>query len=258
MLIGIVLAGRRNTARLLAAAPEAEWEALVPVAGRPMVGHVVEALAGTPGVERLIVAGPPEAGGPGVTVVPPGQRVTASLRHALDAIPGCRDPEAELLIATGDAPLLTAGALEALLAECRARGLGLGYPIVPRALCEARFPGVRRTYVRLREGSFTGGNCFYLRGEAVDAALGLLERFYAERKRPWRLAGLLGWRLLLGLLLGTAGLAAAEAAGSRLLAFPAGAVRADDPGIGVDVDGPEDLELCRRVLAQRPALPRNH
>jgi len=248
--IGIVLAGRRNTAGLAAAAPDVEWESLVPIAGRPMLGHVVEALTATPAVDRVIVAGPPAFVAAGVLVVPPGERVTASLRHALDAAPSCRAPGEELLIATGDAPLLTAAAVGALIDGARRRGLHLAYPIVRRELCEASFPGVHRTYVRLREGAFTGGNCFYLQGTAVDSALALLERFYAERKRPLRLARLLGWGLLLGLVLGRARLEDAEAAGSRLLGHPAGAVVAEDPGVGVDVDRPEDLEICRAFLAR--------
>lgn len=248
MAVGIVLAGRRNTGALAEAEPAQEWEALIPVGGRPMLEHVVGALTGVPEVRRVIVAGPPGFSAPGVTLVPPGERVTASLRNALEADPTSRAPAEELLIATGDAALLNARAVAALLAGARERGLEVAYPIVPRERCEAAYPGVRRTYVRLREGAFTGGNCFYLRGDAVEAALSLLERLYADRKRPLRLAGLFGWGLLLGLLLGRARLADAEAAGSRVLGHTAGALVTEDPGVGVDVDRPEDLALCRAVL----------
>ncbi len=253
MAIGIILAGRRNTAGLAAAAPEVRWEALIPIAGRPMVSYVVDALVAVPDVTRVIIAGagPAELVAPDVLVVAPGERVSTSLRHALAAAPNSRVPGEELLVATADAPLLTTGALGVLMEAARERELYLAYPIIRKEVCEATFPGVRRTYVHLREGSFTGGNCFYLKAAAVDGALALLERFYAERKRPLRLAGLLGWPLLIELVLGRARLVSAEAAGSRLLGFPAGAVPVDDPGMGVDVDGPEDLELCRAFLSAR-------
>ena len=241
---GIVLAGRRNEGRLRAAAPACEWEALVPLAGQAMGRYVVAALAGA--VDRVIVAGPEGlAAGDALTVAPGGDLV-ATLRSALGALPA---DEQEVILAAGDAPLLTAVAVTELMAACRARSLAFGYPIVGRAACEDAYPGVRRTYVRLREGSFTGGNCLFVRRAAVPALLALAEQVYAARKRPLRLAGILGWGLALGLLTGTARLAAAERAGSRLLGQRAGAVRCADPGVGVDVDKPEDLELCRRVLA---------
>lgn len=249
----IVLAGRKNTGRLRAAAPEVAWEALIPLAGRPMAGYVVAALGAVREVRQLIVAGPTELAQGAVRQVDPGADLADTLRRAAALLPA---EEEEVLLAAGDAPLLTAAALADLLAACRRRGLAFGYPIVSRARCEAQFPGVRRTYVRLREGAFTGGNCFYLRREALPAAMGFMERIYTARKRPLRLAALLGWGTVLHLLTGTLRLRDAERVGARLLGWPAAAVVMDDAGIGVDVDSPEDLELCRAVLeGRRSPLP---
>ncbi len=245
-MTGIVLAGRRNAGRLRSAAPEVAWEALVPLAGRPMASYVIAALQASAQIQRVVVAGPPELGGDGVLVVAPGDGVVDSLRNALQAVP--LDPADAYLIATGDAPLLTGDAVDALIGCARFRGLGFAYPVVPRVACEARFPGVKRTYVRLRDGEFTGGNCFLLSAGALQVALGLLAEVYAARKRPWRLARLLGVGFSLRLVLGFAGVREAEAAASRLLGCAAGAVLAEDAGIGVDVDTMEHLVWCRRVL----------
>ena len=251
MVLGIVLAGRPNRGALRAAAADVAWEALIPLAGRPMASYVIAALAGTKDVERVVVAGPPELGGPAVDVAAPGQRVTDSLRRAMErAREGGLSPD-EVVIATGDAPLLTAATVAALIDHCRRRSLAFGYPIVARAVCEARFPGVRRTYVRIREGAFTGGNCFYLRAEAVDRVLELLDEVHAHRKHPLRLARMFGWGVVLGVLTGTAGLRRVEAVATRMLGCPAGAWVCPDPGIGVDVDTPGDLEVCRAAVTVR-------
>jgi len=251
MAVGIVLAGRRNVGALRAAAPECAWEALIPIAGLPMAGHTIAALAGASEITRVVVAGPAELAGRGVERVEPGPRVSDTLRAALAAARRGAGGE-ELVVAAGDAPLLTSSAVAGLIAEARGRGLGLCYPLARRAACEARFPGVRRTYVRIREGSFTGGNCCYMRADAVDGVLGLLERLHADRKRPVRLARHLGWGVVWALLSGRARLRGLEAAASRLLGCPAGAWSCPDPGIGVDVDRPADLELCRAVLGAGP------
>ncbi len=249
MPTGIVLAGRRNRGALRAAAPDHEWEALVPLAGRPMGQYVVDALADV--VDRIVVAGPKELVPTNGLWAEAGDDLLATLRAAVAAVP---HGERELLLAAADAPLLTAASLRELLAAARMRGLGFGYPIVRRSACEAAFPGVRRTYVRLREGVFTGGNCLYVACEALPSLLGFAERVFAARKRPLQLARLLGGGMVVALLLGRARLDMAERVGTRLLGVPAGAVCSTDPGIGVDVDKPDDLVLCRRVLEARAGV----
>lgn len=252
MVLGIVLAGRPNSKALRAAAPDVAWESLIPLAGRPMGAYVAAALAGVKDVEHVVVAGPPALAAPGVDVSAPGERLTDSLRGALRRANDTGCTADELVIATGDAPLLTAVTVAALIEHCRRRGLGFGYPIVARPACEARFPGVRRTYVRLREGVFTGGNCFYLRSAAMARALELLEQVHAHRKHPLRLARMFGLGTVFGVLAGTARLKGLEAAASRLLGCAAGAWVCPDPEIGVDVDDPGDLEICRTALAGLP------
>jgi hypothetical protein len=246
--VGIVLAGRPNTGALRAVAPECAWEALIPVGGSPMAALVAEALGAVAGVRRVVVAGPPDLADAGLTVAPPGTTAVESLRSAW-GVARAAGVEDEVLVASGDVPLLRAETVASLVAASRDRRLHLGYPVVRRETCERRFPGVRRTYVRLRDGAFTGGNCVYLRAEALPACLSLLERVYRDRKRPLRLAGLLGVRVLLALAVGRASLAGVEEAASRLLGHPAGAWICSDAGIGVDVDRPSDLALCRAALA---------
>jgi CTP:molybdopterin cytidylyltransferase MocA len=245
--IGIVLAGRPNTRALRAAAPDCPWEALIPIAGRPMTAYVVEALAAVKDVQRVIVAGPPELRVPGAVVVAPGAGVVSSWRAALAAA-GDGDDAQELLVSAGDAPLLRAETLERFLQSCRTRGLALGYPIVERSVCQQGFPGVRRTYVRLANGSFTGGNCAYVHRTAVEPCLELLDRVHRDRKHPLRLARLFGWGPLLALAFGRLRLETAEAAAGALLGVRAAAWISPDAGIGVDVDDADDLALCRAAL----------
>jgi GTP:adenosylcobinamide-phosphate guanylyltransferase len=237
---GVVLAGRRNEGRLRA--EPGEYEAQIPVAGRPMGAWVVAALQ--PVCDRVVVVGPE---GLGARALPPGPSLPDNLRRGVEAV----QPAEEILVATGDAPLVTAEALAAFLAASRAAGAALGYPVVPRSACEAAFPGTRRTYVRADGAEYTGGNCFYLRAEVVAPLLGQLEAFYRARKNPLRLAGLFGPRVLCALLLGRARIAALEAMASRRLGVPARGVVCADAGMGTDVDKPDDLTLARAVLGGR-------
>ncbi len=249
MVVGIVLAGRPNRGALRAAAPDADWEALIPLGGRPMASYVIAAVAGAREVQRVVVAGPDGLSAAGSMTVAPGDTLSDSLRNALRGLGAAGSVADELVIAAGDAPLLEAATVSELITHARRRALAFAYPIITRAVCDARFPGVRRTYVRIREGVYTGGNCFYLSTEAAPRVLELLEQLHAHRKHPLRLAGMFGWGAVLGLVTGTARLEHLEAAATRLLGRPAGAWVCPDAGAGVDVDDPGDLEVCRVALS---------
>jgi 2-phospho-L-lactate guanylyltransferase (CobY/MobA/RfbA family) len=243
---GIVLAGRANRGALRQAAPESLYEAEIDVAGRPMAAWVAAALAAVPGVRHLAVVGPPGLW-PGALVVSPRDSLASNLRAGLDAL---GDGDEAVLIAAGDAPLLTARAAGDLAAAAVAAGAQFGYPIVSRQACEAAFPGVRRTYVRMADGSFSGGNCFYLRRDAVETALALVSRLYAARKQPLRLARILGLSAVLGLLTGRARIADLERTAEVRFGLRARAFPSADAGLAVDVDRPEDLDLARAALAR--------
>lgn len=240
----VVLAGRPN-AGALRAVSAAPWEALVEVGGRPMVCRVVEALQGAAGVGDVVVVAPPAVAAAlsGVRVAPPGGDLVESLRHGLAAAGA-----GPVLAAGSDVPLLTPAMVERFLAACAAAGAATCYPVIPRAACEERFPGARRTYARLREGEFTGGNLFYLAPEAVAPVLALLERFYRARKSPLRLAALLGVGVFLRFLAGRLSIRDVERRFRQLTGCAGRAVICPDPEVGMDVDKPEDWRLVQERL----------
>ena len=57
----LILAGAPNTKKLTAVSPES-YEALIPIAGRPMVDFVVAALEDSSSVEQIVIVGPEELG----------------------------------------------------------------------------------------------------------------------------------------------------------------------------------------------------
>src|SRR5690606_20611534 len=83
----VVLAGATNRGKL-SEVSDVPHEALIPIAGRPMVHYVLEALKASDSVQRIIVVGPEEAlktaGLPdGVEVTPAGESMVENLRLGL-------------------------------------------------------------------------------------------------------------------------------------------------------------------------------
>ena len=270
-LHALVLAGAPNRGKLAQAAPE-PWEALIPVGDRPMVLYVLDALRAAGSVESAVLVGPaeldpflagypwgtgsaPAGTSPWLTRVDSGSSLMENLKRGLRVLP----QDGFTLVVTGDAVLLNGEVLRRFLADCREADRRANvrhevfYPIVTRQGMERLLPGSRRTYVRLADGEFTGGNIFLMSPSVVDKAGRLLEEAVAWRKQPWRLARLFGWRFLAALVLKRLKIATVERVVAERMGIAGKAIVTDAAEIGFDVDKPVDLDMARQWLGRGSA-----
>lgn len=241
----IVLAGRRNDGKLREVAPNCEWEALIEVGQRPMVSYVVEALQGA--IDgRICVVGPKEIEHvcPGVTVVTPGQGLVDNILAGLDALHDAQ----WVLLSTSDIPMLTVDSVKDFLRRCFEIKADFYYPIVLKEHAEAKYPGVKRTYVRTREGTFTGGNLMLATPAVIRSCAKQAEDFIKFRKSPVMLARLVGPVFLLKFFLNRLTVPELEHKISTMFNAVGRAVPTPYAEIGVDVDKPDDLALARSVI----------
>lgn len=243
---GIIMAGGPDSPGF-AAAGEPAQRGLALIEGRPMIGYVVDALRGAPGIgEILVVCRPDFPGIPGVDrVVPAAGDLVANIGAALAAC-----PESEgVLLTTADVPFMTSEAVQDYLERCHASGASFCWAAIRRETNDRRFPGMRRTYSRFVEGEFTGGNAAYLRPSLWPAIEPVLTRAYQARKKPWLLVRYLGPRILWRRLLNRLSIAEAEARVSQVFSGPCRAIITPFAEIGADVDDAADLRLARQLLA---------
>jgi molybdopterin-guanine dinucleotide biosynthesis protein A len=230
-------------------------KAFAPLRGRTMVDFVLDALRGSPRIERIMLVGPrglPPSVAPAVdALIPERGSLLDNLAAGLAGI----DPNRPVLALAADVPLLTPPAITEFVDAACALDADPGYGVVPRADVERAFPGARKTYVRLRDGVFTGGSLFLITPGAFLRARPVLERAILARKRPWQLARLLGASTLIGLATGGLRIDALEARVERVAGIRARAVICHHPEIGLDVDRSEDLAAMERYLAARGAAP---
>lgn len=224
---------------------------LLEVNGRPLVARVLTALRAASEIGRIALVAPPPvqvvASDAAVDVrVEAGDSFVENLnRGVLATSPGSD----LLLVITGDLALITPAAIDDLVSRGRAANAKLCYSIVPKEACERKFPGGRRTYVRLREGAFTGGNGLVIARELVASQRELLQRLFAVRKSPLKMASLFGIRVIAGLLTQRLTLPQLEARISAILGGRATYLISEYPELGFDVDKLDDLRLCQRVAA---------
>jgi hypothetical protein len=181
--------------------------------------------------------------------VPAGDSFLDNLLHGLAAMT-CEHSHAtpdHVLVITGDLPLITAGAIEDFVTRALAADADVAYPIIPKVCCERKFPEGRRTYVRLREGVFTGGNAVVMTRGFAEQSRELIGRLYAYRKNPLKLATLFGPRFILGLLSGRLTILNLERRASAIVGARVRAVVSEHAELGFDVDKLEDLVIAREV-----------
>ena len=229
------------------AAHGASVKALIELEGKPMGLWVLEALRGSNRVGRVAYVGPLTLEMRALVDVAVAQR--GGLLDNLGAGVEALGAQARVLVVTADVPLMTGAMLQGVLDA--APDASLVYPVVRREECEAQFPGVRRTYARLADGSFTGGNVFLLDPRLIHQFLPRLRALLALRKKPVALAREIGVGVLVKLLLGRLRIAELETRVSAILGVPARALVTPHAAVGTDVDQEEDLTLARTVLAQR-------
>ena len=135
------------------------------------------------------------------------------------------------------------------MSRCSQEEADIIYPLVKKPLNELKFPGVKRTYVYLKEGVVTGGNIILINPQIVPRNAQKAEDLVLLRKSPLRLAKYIGFRYIFKYLLRNLSLKEAEARVNELFQIKGKAIIVPYPEIGIDVDKPSDLELVRKVLA---------
>jgi len=115
---------------------------------------------------------------------------------------------------------------------------------------QAAAPQTKRTYLKFRDGRYSGCNLFLLRNENALKVIAVWRKVEALRKQPWKIAAMLGPGFLIRYALGLLTLDEAVARLGRLAGVEAAAVRAHDGLAAVDVDKPSDLDLVRELVGE--------
>ncbi|HEX7004183.1 MAG TPA: nucleotidyltransferase family protein [Trueperaceae bacterium] len=238
-VVAVVLAGG-DPNDALAKAAKVPSKSLVPLNGRPMAAFVLSALRASRSVCDMVVVGPP-CDAPdfdGVRLIPPGSGFGHSLALGLGAAQSLA-AGSTMLVVTADVPWLTGDAIDRFVA--RAGDADLAYPIVSAEDSLAAFPTHERTFVKVKQGRFTGGNLMLLRPTLTAPLLRFMDRVYLARKNPFALARLVGPRTLLALLAGRADVNRLEQIVTGRLGGKVRAVISEDASLAADVDRLEHL-----------------
>ncbi len=217
-------------------------KALAQVRGTTMLQRTIEALRGA-GTTRLAVVGGDEVRAAcGALVdrfVDESVSGSENMMRALRAWPDDAEP---LVYATSDLPYVNADAIRDFLNRVAPGTLAI--PLAESGRYAARFPSAPASGIRLAGERVVNGGVFAIPGGSGEMLAGIARGFFDLRKRPWRMASLIGPITLVRFFLGRLSVAHLEGIAARALRVPALGVRDCAPELAFDVDTLEEYHYA--------------
>ena len=255
----LVLAGRRRGKDPLAESVGVSHRALLDVIGIPMLVRVVRALRAANSVDQIVVS----IDDPHLLVAVPELKALLEqneiIQHASLHSPSRSVQDAldsgllgdRVLIVTADHALLTPEIVDHFASRAEQLDTDVAVGVVAEEVVRSAFPDVTRTYLRFRDGGYSGANLFVFRNQQSRRAAEFWVKAENFRKRPWQLASTFGPISLLLFVLRRLRFSEALERASRSIGCRIRGVPLPFAEAAIDVDRPSDLALVSKILAER-------
>lgn len=231
-------------------------KALIDMDGRTMLERVMDALQTAQHVDRIVLVGLEDDMGmsfkrPIDQYLPDHGSLVGNVLAGIEWLRQ-DDPNIDtVLFCTSDVPALTGPNVDSFIERCEPFDKGIYYIFVPEEAMEARFPGSKRTYVKLKGIEVAGGDVAIAQADLADAHEELWRTLTNARKHAWKLARIIGFRLLIKFLLRRLTIKDIEETATRIIGRPAELVLDAPAEMAMDVDKPQQLELLRADLQHK-------
>lgn len=224
-------------------------KAMLKLKDKCMIEYIIDTLRMSKMIDKIAVVGPKaqlqEVIGDRVDYIIEG--TDSIVKNGILAMEHFKDDK-QVLITTSDIPMLTVEALEDFINQALAAKADLCYSVVDKRINDQKYPEVKRTYARLREGQFTGGNIFLFNPAATDKCKNFIEQMLEYRKSPAKMAMVLGFGFLLRMALGILTINAVQNKCEKLLGIKGAVVISEYPEVGNDVDKISDIQFVEKYL----------
>ncbi|GAJ06100.1 unnamed protein product, partial [marine sediment metagenome] len=203
MFNALVLAGTKEKGPL-EIAENVDNKALIMLDKRLMIDYIVDALNSSENIDRILVVGPknelhPYIGKKVDEILNPGNSILENMEIGLNFFNSADN----LLLLTSDIPLITSKAIDEFLEICTKRKAYIGYPIITKENILKKYPETKRTYVKMKEGIFCGGNIIFFKPEVFFQKKKLIKELFDNRKATWKYIKILGLKFILKFLFKT-------------------------------------------------------
>ncbi len=230
-------------------------KALIPIAGKPMIVYVLDAILNSNQIKKIVVVGLSNIVGypRGNTIdyIDGEDRILNNIVKGVNYTLA-KYPEIDHIIITMcDIPLLSSEMINWFINECLSCTCNKAdyyWAMVGKATMEKRFPGAGRTYSRMKDGFYCSGDLFMVNAVVAYTNLQLWDHLIESRKQWWRMALVLGFLPLVRLLLGLISTSELGNVLGHAFNITCKIIISPYADHGMDVDKPFQLELVRNFI----------
>ena len=240
----LILAGSRGSSDPVAAHAGIAHKAFVPIAGKPMIEHVVQTLESAANIGDIAVSIEADA----LALPPSTTRLDAGSSPATSVLDALGKLDTPLLITTADNPLLRGETLAHFLEQSAKSEADILAAVSTREIVEKADKPGRRTYIKFSDHHVSGCNLFAVKTQRGRNAISFWRRLEQNRKKPWKMASEISYWALFKYLIGRLDSKQAVRGLEEKMGCKASLIFLDDPYAAHDVDKPEDLAFAERCL----------
>ena len=225
-------------------------KALLAMNGRTMLERVVDALQGAHSIQEIVVVG--LGSDMGMTFARPVAHLPDTGSLAGNILAGSQwlseqyPTESAFVFCSADIPTITPAIVDEFVESCRPFTHDGYYTFVTREVMEARFPRSQRTFTKLKDVEIAGGDLHLTHFEVIRRNEDVLQAATNARKHAWKIAKIVGWKLIAKLLLRQLSFHEMQAEASRIVGGHVACVLSPHAELGMDADKPEQVELLRQ------------
>ncbi|GAB4476783.1 MAG: hypothetical protein Kow0088_14950 [Anaerolineales bacterium] len=230
-------------------------KALLPIAGKPMIQWVLDALENASQISRVVVVGSPLPDGiqtSKVQAVIANQgemlaNIFAGMKKVLELEPSAH----HVVLVSSDIPAVTGEMVDWLVQTTMQTDEDIYYTVIERQVMETKYPLSRRSYTRLKDIEVCGGDMNVVRATLATENQEMWQKIIAARKNVFKQAALIGFDTLLLLLIRQITLDQAVRTVASRLKISGRAIICPYAEIGMDIDKPHQFEIVETDLLQR-------
>jgi CTP:molybdopterin cytidylyltransferase MocA len=231
-------------------------KALLPIGGRPMVQWVLDALSGADTIRNIVVVGlsPDDAGltsSKTLGFIPNQGSMINNIQAGVQWILELDASARHALVVSSDIPTIRPDIVDWNVNTSLQTDHEAYYSVIHQQDMERRFPESRRSYFRLKEGRFSGGDMNMLQTAVASHYHPAWRAIVDSRKNILKQAGLVGLDTMVRLAAGQLSIAGAERAALKRLGLRGRVMLCPHAEAGMDVDKPAQYEMLKAELEAR-------
>jgi molybdopterin-guanine dinucleotide biosynthesis protein A len=233
-------------------------KALLEIAGQPMLQWVLDALGGAATIDTVTVMGLPEDAhafhcAKPLRYLPNQGSMLGNVEAGVQAVLAADGTRLHVLLVSSDIPSITAEIVDWTVNTALATDHEVFYSLISEADMERRFPGSRRSFFKLKEGRFCGGDMTLIQTALAANYSPAWTTIIGARKNVLKQASIIGFGTLLRMALGQMSIPGALEAAKQRLHVRGRVLMCPYAEAGMDIDKPHQFEAVQHALLQRRA-----